>query len=145
MQSRCFKRIVRLSVLLFMGCVLAGCSVFSGDDGRNDPAPLTQYKAGLSAQIGWKAAIGGGAGIGFAPAVVRDVVYAATGDGSVARYDLSSGAVGWKIKLDQKLTAGVGSDGTTTAVVAADGTVIALDESGRPACGRFWCGCRAEW
>lgn len=131
MQSRCFKRIVRLSVLLFMGCVLAGCSVFSGDDGRNDPAPLTQYKAGLSAQIGWKAAIGGGAGIGFAPAVVRDVVYAATGDGSVARYDLSSGAVGWKIKLDQKLTAGVGSDGTTTAVVAADGTVIALDESGQ--------------
>ncbi len=131
MQSKCFTRIARVSAAMFAGFVLAGCSIFSGDDGRNDPAPLKEYKAGLSAQIGWKAAIGGGAGVGFAPAVVRDVVYAASGDGSVARYDLSSGAVGWKIKLDQKLTAGVGSDGTTTAVVAADGTVIALDESGQ--------------
>jgi len=132
MQSKCFTRIARVSVAIFAGCVLAGCSVFSGDDGRNDPTPLKEYKAGLSAQVGWKAQIGGGvASIGFAPAVVRDVVFAATGDGSVARYDLSSGAVGWKIKLDQKLSAGVGSDGTTTAVVATDGTVIALDETGQ--------------
>ncbi len=131
MQSKSFTRIARLSVALLTGFVLAGCSVFSGDDGRNDPTPLKEYKAGLSAQVGWKATIGGQTGVGFAPAVVRDVVYAATADGSVARLDLSSGAVGWKIKLDQKLSAGVGSDGTTTAVVATDGTVIALNESGQ--------------
>jgi len=131
MQSNCFARIARLSVALFAGCVLAGCSLFSGDDGRNDPTPLKAYKPGLSAQVGWKVAIGGGAGIGFAPAVVRDVVYAASSDGSVGRYDLSTGAIGWSVKVNQKLSAGVGSDGTTTAVVASDGTVIALDDSGQ--------------
>ena len=131
MQFKCVSRIARLSVALFTGFVLSGCSIFTGDDGRNDPTPLKEYKAGLSAQVGWKAAVGSGADIGFAPAVVRDTVYAASVDGSVGRYDLSSGAVGWKIKLDQKLSAGVGSDGTTTAVVGIDGTVIALDESGQ--------------
>lgn len=34
------------------------------------------------------------------------------------------------MKLDTQLSAGVGSDGVTTAVVARDGTVIALDETG---------------
>jgi outer membrane protein assembly factor BamB len=110
---------------------VAGCSVFTGDDGRNDPAPLTTYTPGLSAQIGWKAAIGSGGGIGFAPIVVRDTVYAAAGDGSVAKFDLNSGAVLWRVKLEKKLAAGTGSDGTTTAVVDEDGTVIALDEGGR--------------
>jgi len=131
MQVKCLTHFARFSVLIFAGLVLASCSLFTGDDGRNDPAPLTEYKPGLSAQIGWKAAIGGTTGIGFAPTVVRDVVYAASSDGSVGRFDLSSGASGWKIKLDQKLTAGVGSDGTTTAVVAVDGTVIALDDTGQ--------------
>jgi outer membrane protein assembly factor BamB len=85
----------------------------------------------LSAQIGWKAAIGSGTGIGFAPVVVRENVYAASGDGSVGKYDLNSGATVWKIKLDQKLGAGTGSDGTTTAVVSQDGNVIALDDNGQ--------------
>jgi len=120
-------KVLSLSALLS----LAGCSLFTGDDGRNDPSPLTTYTAGLSAQIGWKAAIGSGTGIGFAPVVVRENVYAASGDGSVGKYDLNSGATVWKIKLDQKLGAGTGSDGTTTAVVSQDGNVIALDDSGQ--------------
>ncbi len=110
---------------------LAGCSLFTGDDGRNDPAPLTTYTPGLSAQIGWKASIGSGSGIGFAPAVVNESVYGASVDGSVAKFDLNSGAVLWRIKLDKKLSAGTGSDGITTAVVDEDGMVIAMDEGGQ--------------
>ena len=63
---------------------LAGCSVFTGDDGRYNPTPLTDYKAGLAARIVWKAQIGSGLGIGFAPAVVGSAVYAAAGDGEAA-------------------------------------------------------------
>lgn len=130
MSSSMILRVVR--TLSITGLVsLAGCSVFTGDDGRNDPTPLTTYAAGISAQIGWKAAIGSGTGIGFAPSVVRDTVYAASGDGSVAKFDLNSGATLWKVRLDKKLTAGTGSDGITTAVVDEDGTVIALDETGQ--------------
>lgn len=124
-------RFARLPVILCAGLLVAGCGVFSGDDGRNDPTPLKDFKPGLSAQIGWKVAIGSGAGVGFAPAVFGDSTYAAAADGSVGKFNLTSGSVAWKVKLAEKLSAGVGSDGITTAVVAVDGTVIALDETGQ--------------
>jgi outer membrane protein assembly factor BamB len=109
---------------------LTGCALITGDDGRYKPAVLTTYPAGLSVQVGWKAQIGSGSGIGFAPAVVGNAVYGAAANGAVGKYDLSTGNALWAAKLEQRLTAGVGSDGKTTAVVARDGTVIALDDTG---------------
>jgi outer membrane protein assembly factor BamB len=91
---------------------------------------LTTYPAGLAADIGWKVQIGSGSGIGFAPIVVGAAVYGAAASGAVGKYDLSTGNTIWATKLEQRLTAGVGSDGKTTAVVARDGTVIALDDAG---------------
>ncbi|MCC7227466.1 MAG: outer membrane protein assembly factor BamB [Burkholderiaceae bacterium] len=110
--------------------VLAGCSAFTGDDGRNNPTELKAFEPALSVQAAWRAPVGSGTGIGFAPVIGRDTAYAAAADGSVGKYDLTSGAAIWRVQLDTKLSAGVGSDGVTTAVVARDGTVIALDETG---------------
>jgi len=121
-------RLVWLSALLL---ALAGCSLWSGDDGRYNPTPLTEYKPGLSASIAWKAQIGKGSGIGFVPEVVGSIVYAAAADGSVGKFDLASGASVWVSKVDKTLLAGVGSDGKTTAVVTSDGTVVALDDNGQ--------------
>src|SRR5690606_33799488 len=56
---------------------------------------------------------------------------AATADGSVAKVDLASGSVQWRASLNERLQAGVGSDGTTSAVVTPDGVVIALDDAGQ--------------
>jgi len=44
---------------------VTGCALITGDDGRYNPTPLTEYKAGLAARISWKAQIGKGAGQGF--------------------------------------------------------------------------------
>jgi outer membrane protein assembly factor BamB len=121
-------RLVWLSALL---SALTGCALWTGDDGRYKPTPLTEYKPGLSASIGWKAQIGKGSGIGFVPEVVGSIVYAAAADGSVGKFDLASGAPVWLAKVDKKLLAGVGSDGKTTAVVTSDGTVVALDDNGQ--------------
>ena len=121
-------RLVSLSALLL---ALAGCSLWSGDDGRYNPTPLTEYKPGLSASIAWKAQIGKGSGIGFVPEVVGSIVYAAAADGSVGKFDLASGTPVWVSKVDKTLLAGVGSDGKTTAVVTSDGTVVALDDNGQ--------------
>jgi outer membrane protein assembly factor BamB len=121
-------RLVWLSALL---SALTGCALWTGDDGRYKPTPLTEYKPGLSASIGWKAQIGKGSGIGFVPEVVGSIVYAAAADGSVGKFDLASGAPVWVAKVDKKLLAGVGSDGKTTAVVTSDGTVVALDDNGQ--------------
>lgn len=128
-----FSSISRLARLGFAAClfaVLAGCALITGDDGRYKPAALTTYPAGLSVQVGWKVQIGSGSGVGFAPAVVESAVYGAAANGAVGKYDLSTGNPVWTAKLDVRLTAGVGSDGKTTAVVARDGTVIALDDTG---------------
>jgi outer membrane protein assembly factor BamB len=108
---------------------LSGCGLFSQSDARYDPAPLTDYAADVAVSVRWSASVGSGGGYEFAPQVVGDQVYAATPSGVVSSLALSSGAVRWRTDLD-KLSAGVGSDGRTTAVVATDGTVIALDENG---------------
>ena len=121
-------RFVWLSALL---SALTGCALWTGDDGRYNPTPLTEYKPGLSASIAWKAQIGKGSGIGFVPEVIGSIVYAAAADGSVGKFDLASGAPVWVAKVDKKLLAGVGSDGKTTAVVTSDGTVVALDDNGQ--------------
>ncbi len=121
-------RLVALSALLL---AVTGCSLWTGDDGRYNPTPLTEYKAGLSARVAWKAQVGKGSGVGFVPQVVGSVVYAAAADGSLGKFDLATGSPAWVVKVDKKLTAGVGSDGKTTAVVTSDGTVVALDDSGQ--------------
>jgi len=110
---------------------LAGCSMFSSNDDRYEPAPLTEYAPGMSVRTVWSTSVGSGSGFGFVPAVVGDSVYAATPDGSVAKLELASGRVVWKADADTKLSAGVGSDGTTTVVASPLGEVIAFDDSGK--------------
>jgi len=47
------------------------------------------------------------------------------------RVDAATGGVAWRVKLDKRLSAGVGSDGDTVAVAARDGTLLALDGEGK--------------
>ena len=124
-------RQVLLGVCAVALTVLAGCSAITGDDGRNKPTELKSFEPALSVQAAWRAPVGSGMGVGFAPIVGRDTAYAAAADGAVGKYDLTTGAALWRVQLDTKLSAGVGSDGVTTAVVARDGTVIALDDTGQ--------------
>jgi outer membrane protein assembly factor BamB len=105
--------------------------MFATKNPRYEPTPLTEYAAGISAQVAWSAGIGsGGGGYGFVPVVAGESVYAAAPGGSVIKVDLASGRVQWQAHAKTQLSAGVGSDGTTTAVAAPDGTVVAFDERG---------------
>ena len=130
MQTFTARRIFRSVLLAFSVAALAGCSVFATKNPRYDPAPLTEYSAGISAHIAWSASIGSGGGYGFIPLIVGDSVYAATPNGSVAKLSLASGQVQWQASAQTQLSAGVGSDGHITAVASSDGKVIAFDESG---------------
>src|SRR3546814_2404706 len=115
----CTARRILRSFLLVLGItVLAGCA---GTDPRFEPAPLTQYPAGISIHKIWSTSIGSGSGFGFVPVVVGDSAYAATPDGDVAKVDLGSGKTQWQASVDMDLSAGVGSDGQITAVAAPDG------------------------
>jgi len=110
--------------------LLTGCSWFSGSDKRYEPAPLTKFVPEVSTNVAWSVRVGSKAGVGFAPVVVGEAVYAAASDGSVAKIDLAKGQVLWRVDAARRLQAGVGSDGNTTAVVTPNGEIIALDDKG---------------
>jgi len=109
---------------------LAGCSLFSSEKPRYPPAPLTNFNATLPVSSGWSVSVGSKGGVGFVPVVVGDAVYAATGNGSVGKYALATGAEIWRSSAKADLSAGVGSDGRVTAVATPRGEVIAFDDTG---------------
>ena len=130
MQATVVRRLVCHSILAVSLVALAGCSMFSRHDPRQDPAPLTEYAAGVSASVAWSVSVGSGGGFGFVPVVVGDSAFAATPNGRVTKVDLASGRVQWQSDAKASLSAGVGSDGNITAVAATDGTVVAYDQQG---------------
>jgi outer membrane protein assembly factor BamB len=113
-----------------MVLILSACGLFSSDDGRNRPTELTDYPPAVHLSTAWSAVIGSGSGIGFAPVVVNDAVYAATPNGRLGKYDLQTGLPRWRADANIRLSAGVGSDGATTVVAALDGEIIAYDDVG---------------
>ncbi len=125
------RRFLRGSLLALSLAGLGGCSMFSSGPARHEPAALTEYPAGISAASSWNVSIGSGSGVGFAPTVVGDAVYAAAPNGGVAKVDLATGSVQWQTSAGRALSAGAGSDGQTTVVAAPDGTLIAYDDQGQ--------------
>jgi len=131
MSISILRRAARCASLLAAGLALVGCSMFSHDDDRYEPASLTEYPPGLSVRTLWKADVGSGGGIGFAPTVVEGAIYAAAADGSVGKYELASGRQVWRSSAETRLSAGAGSDGITTAVASPRGEVVAFDDQGK--------------
>ena len=67
------------------------------------------------------------AGVGFAPVIQGDAVFAASADGTVVRVGLSNGQVVWRQQLGVRLSSGVGADAELVVVVDRNGSVVALD------------------
>ncbi|MDX5444942.1 MAG: outer membrane protein assembly factor BamB [Zoogloeaceae bacterium] len=114
-------------LLLAAGLVLTGCSSlnpFAAKAPKPADAPAFQPKAEIRAL--WQARVGSSDGYVFQPTVVDGSVYAAGAGGTVARID-QDGRTRWSRDVGARLTAGVGSDGRTVAVVTARGELIVLD------------------
>lgn len=108
---------------------MAACS--STKDERRVPTPLTEFKPVLDVQQAWKSSVGKGGRYLFAPVAVGNAVYAAGANGSVAKIDAQTGKDLWRTKLGDDLSAGVGSDGTLTAVGGLKGDVYVLGADGK--------------
>jgi outer membrane protein assembly factor BamB len=114
--------------------LLSGCSVFSWFSSKkivNPPATLVDFKPTKNVQTLWKASVPKSEGYQFSPALVEDSVYAAGADGTIVRLNAKTGQQVWRINAKMKLTAGVGSDGTTVAVAGEKGVVLAYDNTGK--------------
>ncbi len=111
--------------------VLAMTACSSSKDERRVPTPLTEFKPALTVERAWRASVGKAGRYLFSPVAVGDAVYAAGAGGTVAKLDGKTGKDIWRTKLHTDLTAGVGSDGTLTAVGAVRGGVYVLDANGK--------------
>jgi outer membrane protein assembly factor BamB len=117
---------------------LAGCSTLSALNPfsskappRNPPAALVDFKPSMRVHTAWTASVGNAGTFVFSPAVTGDSVFVAAADGTIARIDAASGRSLWRINAGAPLTAGVGSDGMTVAVVGEKGQLLAFDASGK--------------
>lgn len=117
--------------------VLAGCSSlsslnpFSSKSDRNPPAELVDFKPTLNVRTAWSATVGSARGFVFSPAIANGSLFAAAADGTLVRLDASNGRSVWRIDAGMRLTAGVGTDGTTIAVAGEKGVVLAFDADGK--------------
>jgi len=122
------------AILLAAVLALSACSNFSlnpvdwfsGSEGPK-PAPLPPLASAQTVRVLWSTSVGSSDRFIFSPVLVGDDVYAAAHDGSVMRIDAASGTTRWRVSLDTRLSAGVGSDGTTVVVATQEGEVLALN------------------
>ena len=100
--------------------------------GSKKVGPLPAFDAKATARVDWQVALGGKGGEAFAPAVRKDVIYAASPDGTIVSVDAATGRQNWRISAERKLSAGVGA-GTDSLVVGTDkAEVYAFDTNGKP-------------
>lgn len=123
---------------LGMLAVLAGCSALSSinpfgskEVPRHPPAALVDFKPTMAVRTAWSTSIGSSGAYMFSPAGANNSIFAAAADGSIVRIEAATGRTLWRTSAGLPLTAGVGSDGDTIAVVGEKGQVLAFDGEGK--------------
>ncbi|MFT4266610.1 MAG: outer membrane protein assembly factor BamB [Xenophilus sp.] len=114
--------VLRASAAMALIAALAACS--SGTP-KPLPAELPPNPGVLSVRQAWSTQLPA-VNLPLQVAVSGDTVTVAAGDGTVAAFDARSGTQLWSAGAGAPLTAGVGSDGQTAAVVTRDNEVVAL-------------------
>jgi outer membrane protein assembly factor BamB len=124
----------RLVLLALCALALTACSSFSlpswlGGAEKPKPAELTANPATLPIRSAWTARIGPVA-MPLTVSVKGTTVTLASSDGAIAAIEAATGRDVWRASAGKALAAGVGSDGTVTAVVTRDNELVAF-ESGK--------------
>lgn len=116
------SRSLGLCAGLLATALLAACS---SSPKAPEPAPLAPVAALMNTRLAWNIPVGQGSET-LQPVVVGGRVFAASASGNVLAIDAATGNVAWRVALDQPLSAGVGSDGTTAVVINRDNQLIGL-------------------
>lgn len=110
----------------FVLCIMAGLLTACAGPERPKPADLGPNTALINVRPVWSSSIGR-VSLPLEVRVLGNQFLVASGDGNVASIDADTGADLWRVKLETKLTAGVGSDGRYTAVVNTENELITLE------------------
>ncbi len=118
------RRAFGLAALAAATLLASGCSLFGPD--RPDPKPLPAITAPIAVRAVWNQSIGD-VRFPLAVAVAGDTVMLAAGDGNVLAIEAETGKVVWRANVGARLSAGVGSDGRSAAVVTRDNELVVVE------------------
>lgn len=108
-------------------CLLAALAACGSSGGKKpEPTPLAPVNALIGVRQAWTAQIGA-TEAPLVPAVLGAQVWLAGSAGTVMALDAATGQARWQANLATPLAAGVGSDGTTVAVVTQANELVALE------------------
>ena len=117
------KRAARLSLAALLVAVLAACS---SSPSKPRPAELPAAASLIGTQQVWTAQVGAVPAT-VSPRAVRDRLFVVGAAGNaVLALDTESGREVWRATLSSPVTAGVGSDGDTVAVVTQENELVAI-------------------
>lgn len=117
------KRAARLSLAALLVAVLAACS---SSPSKPRPAELPPAASLIGTQQVWTAQVGAVPAT-VSPRAVRDRLFVVGAAGNaVLALDTESGREVWRAALSSPVTAGVGGDGDTVAVVTQENELVAI-------------------
>jgi len=129
-------------VFVLAAVMLAGCTSLSdlktdiservfGREELNPPAPLVEFQPTANPKLLWSSKAGSAENYDFTPAVGSNAVYAASAQGELLRLDADSGKEVWRVRADEKFSAGVGLGANLVLVGTPTGYVMAYDQQGK--------------
>jgi outer membrane protein assembly factor BamB len=117
--------LLRTFALLLSAAVLTACSTTDTEKVSEKPANLTNYTPTAKIDTRWHFRVGDNINNQLTPAVTRDAVYAANGDGKVYKLDPVTGKLLWKVDSGFTISGGVGAGADLVLVGGLKGQVVA--------------------
>jgi len=120
----------RLLLLASPAVLVAGCSIFGGDDDDVlPPKELIKFEATFPIKRAWSAKLGKGSEflrVSLSPAGDGKRIFAASRDGVVTALNPENGKAIWRVELDLPLSAGPGAGEERVVVAGSDGELVCL-------------------
>ena len=116
--------LLRRAAVVALASAVSACSLFGSD--KPKPKPFEPITAPIVVKPAWRQETGK-VQFPLTVAVNAGVVTVASSDGNVTAVEAESGRVVWRANAGARISAGVGSDGQTAAVVTRDGDLVALE------------------
>lgn len=127
-----------LGLVLGLLFALGGCAStdesipdWAGVKGDAEPAKLVEFSQTAKFEVRWQSNVGYQGTDMLLPALTKNAVYSASGNGSLTRLDRTTGKQVWQIPTGITVSGGVASGDGTVLVGGDKGDVLAYDEDGK--------------
>jgi len=122
-----------LALLALCGCASTDESIpdWAGVKGDVEPAKLVEFAETAKFEVRWRNNVGDSGANPQQPALTKDAVYGASGNGGLTRLERATGKLVWHIETGIIVSGGVASGEGMVLVGGDKGDVLAYDEDGK--------------